>query len=206
MSTDTDQEVRKRRIAFAGGVMLIAVVVFVSGYLIGNRQPAADSGAAMANSPPAAAMGEGEVKQAGSLDQLLPALEAKVATNPADIDQRVLLARTYAELGQRDKNLRTLRALRKDAPQNTEVVILLATALADGGDQKELREAYRVFDEAVRLKPAVAPMARLYQGEVLMKLGDGKGAVKLWKDHLRTMPAGDERRALFEQRIAAATR
>jgi cytochrome c-type biogenesis protein CcmH/NrfG len=39
---------------------------------------------------------------------------------------------------------------------------------------------------------------------VLVKLGDSQGAVRLWKDYVRTMPAGDQRRALFEQRIAAA--
>jgi cytochrome c-type biogenesis protein CcmH/NrfG len=190
--------------AIVAGAALFLAVLFAAGYQLGSRKTADEEWRAVPpvqNAGPAAAE---PGKKVGRLEDLLPALEAKVAADPGNVEQRVLLARTYTELGQRDKGVSALRALRKEAPQNTEVAILLATALAEGSSQNELREAYRVYDEAVRLKPAVAPMARLYQGEVLVKLGDSKGAVRLWKDYVRTLPADDQRRALFEQRIAAA--
>jgi len=72
----------------------------------------------------------------------------------------------------------------------------------EGGKESELREAYRLFDVAARLKPAVAPVARLYQGAASVKLGDRQAAVRVWRDYLRSMPADDPRRGMFEQRIA----
>lgn len=197
-----------QRVLVIAGAALLGAAVFAAGYLLGGREAGPDSLPRMPRlseitREPAPADGEPIV--AGRLDDLLPTIEAKVAANPGDFDQRVLLARTYLEVGQRDKALSALRALGKDAPQNTEVLILLATSLSDGGTPDELREAYRVYDTTVKVKPAVAPMARLYQGEVLEKLGDRNGAIRVWKDYLATMSVGDQRRALFEQRIAAAS-
>jgi cytochrome c-type biogenesis protein CcmH/NrfG len=197
-----------QRFLLIAGAAVLGAVVFAAGYQLGGRKSATDELPVMPRlsgvtemSPPA----KDDAKSAGRLEDLLPSIEAKVAANPGDMDQRVLLARTYVELGQRDKGITALRALRKDAPQNTEVLILLATTLSGGGRPEELREALGVYDAAVQLKPAVAPMARLYQGEALEKLGDGKGAIKVWKEYLATMPTSDQRRALFEQHIAAAS-
>jgi cytochrome c-type biogenesis protein CcmH/NrfG len=192
--------VASRNKLIAIGVSIL-VGAFAIGYFLGDRKPVNSEPAA----EPVPVGGPMNAKPLARLEDLLPALEAKVAANPNDIDKRTLLARTYLEMGLRDKGIAALRSLRRDVPQDTEIVILLATALTDGSGETELREAYRTYDDAVRLKPAAAPMARLYQGEVLLKLGDRQGALRLWKDYVRALPAGDQRRAPFEERINAVT-
>jgi cytochrome c-type biogenesis protein CcmH/NrfG len=186
-----------QRTALIVGAAMLSVAMFAAGYWLGGEPRSSELPSPHLDSRPANAE-----QPAGRLEDLLPALEAKVAASPRDHDQRLLLARTYAEVGQRDKAIQALRAVRKDAPQNHEAVILLATALMDGARENEWREAYRLFDDAVRLKPAVTPMARLYQGELSIKLGDRRAAKRVWTDYLRSAPADDPRRAMFEQRIA----
>lgn len=180
----------------------IIVGAFAVGYLAGDHTPAPDAAPAMpVTGPGGEAM---DAKPLARLEDLLPGLEAKVAANPADHDRRLLLARTYLETGNRDKGIAALRALRRDAPQHTEATIVLANSLLNGPAEKDWREALTVFDDVVRLRPAAASMARLYQGEARLKLGDRQGALRTWKDFVRTLPTGDAQRALFEERIKAA--
>jgi cytochrome c-type biogenesis protein CcmH/NrfG len=222
-SSSPDQAAGARRRAYVAGMVILVAAGFGIGYVLGNHGPRPDSSGAPAPNdagalpmpppgvmtPPVGMGGTGDrtaqVATEPGLAELLPALEKKVAANPRDIDKRVLLARTYLELGKRDKGLDTLRKLHKDAPQNVDAVILLATTLMDSDNKNDLHEAYRTFDEAVRLKPAVSPMTHLYQGEVLVKLGDRNSAIAVWKNYLRTLPANDPRRAPFEERIRATT-
>ena len=75
----------------------------------------------------------------------------------------------------------------------------------DSKSQTALRESSQILDEAVRLNPAVMPMARLYQGDIQLKLGDAKGAIKIWSEYVKQMPAGDQRRAMFEEKITQAS-
>jgi cytochrome c-type biogenesis protein CcmH/NrfG len=129
-------------------------------------------------------------------------LEKKVAANPGNIEQQLLLARTYQELGERSKGLKLLRSLHQHNDKNMEVSVTLATLLMAGSDPQELQEAYQLLEDAAQQKPELAPMARLYQGDIQVKLGDTAQALKIWKSHLAKMPAGDEQRSLFKQRIA----
>jgi cytochrome c-type biogenesis protein CcmH/NrfG len=107
-----------------------------------------------------------------SLSSLVSGLEKKVAANPENIDQQLLLAQTYKELDNRPKSLSLLRSLNKQAPKNAQVKITLATILMTGTDKQELKDALVLFDEAIKLKPDVASMARMYQGEIRVKLGN----------------------------------
>lgn len=107
---------------------------------------------------------------ATSLSGLVAGLEKKVAVNPENIDQQLLLAQTYNELDNRTKSLKLLHSLNKQAPRNAQVKITLATTLMTGMDRHELKEASQMFDEAIKLKPEVASMARMYQGEIRAKL------------------------------------
>jgi cytochrome c-type biogenesis protein CcmH/NrfG len=104
------------------------------------------------------------------LSGLVAGLEKKVAANPANIDQQLLLAQTYNELNNRAQSLKLLHILNKQSPGNAQVKITLATILMTGADKQELKEAYQMFDEAIKLKPEVASMARMYQGEIRVEL------------------------------------
>jgi cytochrome c-type biogenesis protein CcmH len=189
---------KPRWVVMGTGAAILVAILFGVGFAFGwfPQKPESE-----AESSPHASGASG-APAAASLGDLLPGLEAKVAANPQDIDQRMLLAQTYGELGQRDKSIKELRAVHKAAPNNTQATVLLGAALMQSDAQKDLREAYKLLDEAVRVKAAVAPMARLYQGEILVKLGDSKGAAKIWRDYVKQMPAGDPRRGMFEERIA----
>jgi cytochrome c-type biogenesis protein CcmH len=189
-----------RRLLLGVGAAMLAVALFAVGLVLGryhqqdSREEATPMPQADAGSPHVA-----------SLADLLPGLEAKVAANPKDVDQCLLLAQTYSELGQRDKAIKELRIVHRVEPKNTEVTILLGAALMESESRRDLNEAFSLLDEAVRLKPAVSPMARLYEGDIRLKLGDSRGAVKIWQDYLNHTSAGDQRRAMFEEKIAAAT-
>lgn len=186
-------------------VAVLAIIAGVAGYSMGSKK----------DEPPASAFGAGpdgaptnpHGGQAGSatlptLESLLPQLEKKVAANPKDIEQRLLLAQTYGELGQRDKAIKTLRAVYREQPAKVEATVLLATALMNGNNPAELRESFALLDEAVRARPAVEVMARLYQGEIRQRLGDPAGAKKIWGAQLAKIPAGDPRRAMYESKLA----
>ena len=107
---------------------------------------------------------------AKSLGSLVEGLEKKVAANPGNIDQQLLLAQTYNELDSREKSLTLLRKLNKQEPQNPQIKITLATVLMKSSNPPELKEASLVFDEVIKLKPDVANMARSYQDEITAKL------------------------------------
>lgn len=139
--------------------------------------------------------------QLPSLNDLLPGLEAKVAANPRDVDSRLLLAQTYAEVGQRDKALQNLKRLRTEQPANAHVAFVSAAVLMAGGDAGELRQAFDLLEQS-RTQPALAPMARLYQGEIRLRQGDAAGARTLWQDELRQLAPDDRHRGLLEAELA----
>jgi cytochrome c-type biogenesis protein CcmH/NrfG len=114
----------------------------------------------------------GQEPTAMNLSGLVAGLEKKVAANPENIDQQLLLAQTYSELDNRDKSLKLLRVLNKQAAKNAQVKITFATILMKGEDKQELKEASQLFDEVIKLKPDAASMARMYQGEIRAKLGN----------------------------------
>jgi len=196
------QPVRPRWPVLAIGAAGFVLLMFGIGYSLGwLRTDGTPDGASDAQS----AMSQAASPAVASLADLLPRLEAKVAADPGNREQRLLLAQTYVELGQFDKGVEQLRSLHKQAPQDNPTTILLATALIQQGTQDGLREANKLLEAAVRAKPEVMPMVRLYQGDIQMKLGDAPGAVKIWRNYLGKMSADDPRRALFEEKIALAS-
>lgn len=158
---------------------------FALGYWVGNknRQSPIDTPATLTSSDMEHAFGSVKspahdtVMQepaAISLSGLVAGLEKKVAANPENIDQQLLLAQTYNELGNRAKSLNLLQALNKQVRKNAQVKITLATILMKSTDKQELKQAAQLFDDAINLNPEVASMARLYQGEIQVKLNNMK--------------------------------
>jgi cytochrome c-type biogenesis protein CcmH/NrfG len=196
----SDPAGRDHRLLLSVSAVMVAAALFAVGLAVGRYHPQ-EPRSEVESTPPA----ETAAPKVASLADLLPGLEAKVAANPKDVGQRLLLAQTFNELGQRDKGIRELRIIHRAEPKNTEVTILLGAALMESDSRTDLNDALSLLDEAVRLNPAVSPMARLYQGDIRVKLGDTQGAVRIWQDYLNHMSAGDQRRTMFQDRIAAAT-
>lgn len=163
------------------GVTALLAVGFALGYALGSRNSPdmidspntltpTDMGRAFGNVSPTMHEPAAEQAKAKSLSGLVAGLEQKVAANPDNIDQQLLLAQTYNELDNRTKSLKLLRSLNQQAPEDPQVKITLATILMAGSDRHELQQASRLFDEAAKLKPEIAGMVRLYQGEISVKL------------------------------------
>lgn len=164
----------------AGGTVLL-VVAFALGYFTGSisSKTAIELPDSLTSTDIEHAFGSVKMAElepmrqaptANSLSSLVAGLEKKVAANPENIDQQLLLARTYNELENRVKSLNLLRKLNQQASKNAQVKITLATVLMTGTSKEELKEALRSFDEAIRLDPETGNMARAYQGEIRGKL------------------------------------
>ena len=65
-----------------------------------------------------------------------------------------------------------MQSLNKRGPKNAQVKFTLATILMSGEDKQELKQASQLFDEAIKLNPEIASMAKLYQGEIKVKLNN----------------------------------
>jgi cytochrome c-type biogenesis protein CcmH/NrfG len=163
------------------GAAALLAATFSLGYLAGSKSqkiPAetenslttTDMEHAFGSVKPSAHEPEMKEPAAMSLSGLVAGLEKKVAANPENIDQQLLLAQTYNQLDNREKSLKLLHSLNKQETNNAQVKITLATILMAGTDKQELKEASQLFDEAVKIKPEAASMARLYQGEIRVKL------------------------------------
>lgn len=113
---------------------------------------------------------ENQDSSARSLGDLVAGLEKKVAANPENIDQQLLLAQTYNELNQREKSISLLNKLNKQAGKNAQVKIVYATVLMKSDNTQDLKLAYQLFEEAIKLKPDVESMAKMYMGEINVKL------------------------------------
>ena len=62
--------------------------------------------------------------------------------------------------------------------------------------------AIHLFEESALSDPKLGHLARLHQGQILLRLGDRERARQIWRDYLATLPAGDERRSAIEAELA----
>jgi cytochrome c-type biogenesis protein CcmH/NrfG len=170
-----------------------------TGVSLGSEYPRPDiSGLTFAHlAQPASAQAE-----VSSLDELLPGLEAKVAANPEDVDLQILLAQTYAELGQGEKAQELMDTVHQRFPEDRRVPFARAKILMAGKSPADLRRAIHLFEESTVNDPKLVHLARLHQGQILLRLGDRERARQIWRDYLATLPAGDERRSLIEAELA----
>jgi len=180
-----EMKIIKQQIWLIAGAAVLLTAAFALGYVVGNRsqKPLEETANTLTSTDMQHAFGSAKTPEpfaehapqkqesaSMSLSGLVAGLEKKVAANPGNIDQQLLLAQTYNELDNRAKSLDLLRSVNKQAPKHVQVKITLATVLMTGTDKQELKDALVLFDDAIKLKPDVASMARIYQGEIRVKL------------------------------------
>jgi len=144
---------------------------------------------------------EGSVNAPG-LDRLVKGLEDKVAADPSNVNNRILLAQTYNELGMQEKALTVIRALNKDQPDNAHLNLIMCSILTRSNDQEKLQESLKILDKLSKDKTVQQYLVNLYRGDALIGIKDHPGALKYWKLALKDMPPADNRRVMLEQRIA----
>lgn len=143
---------------------------------------------------------EGQVSAPG-LETLVAGLEEKVKKDPS-VNNRLLLAQTYNELGMQDKAMSTIRELQKEDPDNGRVNLVLSSMLSRSNDQEKLKESLTILDKLSGDKTIQQYLVNMYKGDALIRTQDHDGALKYWKLALEDMPAADNRRAILEKRIA----
>lgn len=178
----------RKALTISIGVILLAFA-FTLGYWMGgrNKQTPIDTSntltdqdmehafgnfkpSALESSPHESAMQGGQMVM--GLSGLVAGLEKKVAANPDNIEQQLLLAQTYKELNNRDKAIALLQTLNKRISRNAEVKFTFAKILMSGEDKQELNQALKLFDEAIKLQPDLSSDAKLLQGEINVKLNN----------------------------------
>lgn len=198
---------------FSAGVVLVLLIVVLalgSEVFTGKQDPIFD---ALTGPPgladfsaPGLAPPKTDTPKVASLRELLPRLEAKVATNADDADMQILLARTYLELDETKKAGELSLKLRAQFPQNEHLPFLRAKILMRSNTTSDLKEAISLFEESSHRRPATAHLARLHQGQILVRLDNRKQAIKIWRDFISRLPADDERRKPLEAELEKAIR
>jgi cytochrome c-type biogenesis protein CcmH/NrfG len=142
---------------------------------------------------------------APAIDALLGRLEEKVKADPGNLDNRILLAQTYKELGRMPDALQELRSIQQQHPENSRANLVLASILSQSSDPKELEEALQVLSN-VKEDAGIQPyLIHMYQGDALIRQQNHEGALENWKQALATMPESDARYGVLEKKVMDLT-
>lgn len=139
---------------------------------------------------------------APDLGSLLGRMEDKVKAEPDNINNRLLLAQTYNELGLPDKAITQARTATEQQPDHARAKLVLGSILSKRKAENDLNEAVALL-KSLKSNPDVKQyLVDMYLGDAWIRLGDHKSAVASWKKALEVMPASDNRRAAIEKSIA----
>jgi cytochrome c-type biogenesis protein CcmH len=154
-------------VAFAlGSVALYAQI---------NNYPWGDPRIAQAT--PAGHSGMGE---AGSMEEALATLEARLAQNPADIQGWRMLGRTHLVSGNPLKAANAYqKAISLSAQKDVSLELDLAEALVLTEDPASLGKAKSIIDDALKLDPN-SQKALWYRGVMASRAGDTETAKASW--------------------------
>jgi len=142
---------------------------------------------------------------APAIESLLGRLEDKVKTDPSNLDNRILLAQTYKELGRTSDALQELRSIQQQHPDNSRVNFVLASILSQSSDSKELEESLQLLakvKEDVSIQPYLVHM---YRGDALIRQQNHEAALESWKQALASMPESDARYMDLEKKVMDLT-
>jgi len=114
------------------------------------------------------------------VDELLPQLEAHLASNPGDLRGWRLLGVSYLRLQQFDEAERALEQARALAPDDVDVLMQLIDARAMSRDGKIDPESERQLEHALTLAPD-DPRGLWMLGMLRQQQGQMNEAVSIWK-------------------------
>lgn len=139
---------------------------------------------------------------APDLGSLLGRLEDKVKAEPENINNRLLLAQTYNELGLPDKAINEARTAIKQFPDHARAKLVLASILSKRKAEDDLNEAIAMLNELIPNSDVKQYLVYMYLGDAAIRKGDHQSAAENWKLALKGMPTSDNRRAKIEKGIA----
>ncbi len=156
---------------------------------------------ATASTPPD--HGAGGAQQAASLEVMVERLAAKMEENPNQLEGWLMLGRTYVALNQPDKGAAALARALSLAPQNPEVMINLAQALATAANGQLAGRPAELIAAALVIEPKHAT-GRWLNGLVAYQAGEFPLAVKRWEALALDLDAAGEDASELRQFIADA--
>lgn len=145
--------------------------------------------------------GGSQRQAAGAIGDLVSRLEEKVKSEPGNSANRLLLGQTYKELGRVDEAKKVLGALRKDDPENTRALMVLASIFSQSDNPQEVTEALTLLSKLSSNKDIPEYMIQMYTGDALSRQNNQKEALAQWKQALTTMPEKNPFYRVVEQRV-----
>lgn len=168
-------------------MLVVAFVALIAGFLGGVVFTVykTDAPAPMSSAPPS-----GPPLQDGELtaeqEELLQALQAKVAAEPRNVRAWIELGHLYFDSNQFRKAIEAYKESLAINPDNADVWTDLGVMYRRSGRPAE---AVAAFDRALEAEP-LHEISRFNKGIVLMHdLNDPEGALKAWEELIRINPA-----------------
>lgn len=156
--------------------------------------------------PQASSVVSGDKASAGQaapmLADLVGRLEAKVKTDPANVNNQMLLAQTYSELGRADEGIAILRKVALTKVETPRVNIVLASLLSKSTKSEDWDAALKLLDGPSKADANQAGVSALYRGRIYIAQGKRDAAIKTWKAALKKIPATDNARVQIEEELA----
>lgn len=142
---------------------------------------------------------------APAIDALVGRLEEKVKADPSNLDNRILLAQTYKELGRSDDAMRELRNILQQEPDNSRANLVLASILSQSSDPDQLEESLKLLTK-IQDDTSIQPyLVHMYRGDALIRQQNHQGALQSWKQALDSMPKSEPRYVTLEKKVMDLT-
>ncbi|WP_295402547.1 c-type cytochrome biogenesis protein CcmI [uncultured Thiocystis sp.] len=143
-------------------------------------------------------------QDAPSMEVLVERLEARMKENPANLEGWLMLGRTYFAMDQRDRGLAAISKAYELAPNQTEVMLAYAEALAAASDTKSLEgRPAELIGAALKQEPA-NPNARWLDGMMSYQRGQYQTAAVAWQKILDELEPGSEEANNLRQMVDEA--
>lgn len=118
-----------------------------------------------------------------SLDKLVQRLAARLEANPEDPEGWLMLGRSYFAVNQPDKALEALERAQGLAPENPDIILAYAEAVAANSDGKLAGRPAELIAKAMEID-AGNTTGRWLDGLVVYQAGNFAGAVQRWESLL----------------------
>jgi cytochrome c-type biogenesis protein CcmH len=183
---------RAAPLAFAASVLLALAAVWL--YATLNNFPWQNP--QVAATAPANHQGMGD---AGSMEQAIAALEARLAQNPNDGEGWRMLGRTYLVSGNPQRAASAYqRAQSLSADKDMGLQLDIAEALVLGADPAQQARAQQIIDEAL-VADASSQKALWYRGVMAARAGDRETAKTSWLKLIEQDPPAEIREVIATQ-------
>lgn len=139
-----------------------------------------------------------------SLEALVARLEERLQENPENLDGWLMLGRTYFATGKTEQGLEAIEKAYALAPDQAEVKLAYAEALAAASPTKSLEGKPAELIRAVLDEDPTNPIARWLGGMIAFQKGQYDSAVETWEGILAELDPEGQEAANLKEMIAEA--